>query len=121
MKAGFVFALAVLALPAAAQDGRALFAERCASCHAIEAGAADKPGPNLAGLVGRPVGGDPQFDYSPALRRARAQAPVWDTAGLARFLDDPDAMFPGLWMGANGLQDPAARAALVAFLAAPRQ
>lgn len=121
MKAGFVLALAVLALPAAAQDGRALFAERCAACHSIEAGAAEKPGPNLAGLVGRPVGGDPQFDYSPALRRARVQALVWDARLLARFLDDPDAMFPGLWMGANGLQDPAARAALVAFLTSAQQ
>lgn len=121
MKAGFAFALAVLALPAAAQDGRALFAERCASCHSVEAGAAEKPGPNLAGLIGRPVGGDPRFDYSPALRLSRAQALVWDAERLARFLDDPEAMFPGLWMGANGLDDPAARAALVAFLAAGRQ
>ncbi len=108
-------------MPAIAQDGRALFAERCAACHSIEAGAAEKPGPNLAGLIGRPVGGDPRFDYSPALRLARAQAFVWDARLLARFLDDPEAMFPGMWMGANGLVEPAARAALVAFLAAGRQ
>lgn len=121
MKALLASALALLAIPAAAQDGRALFAERCAACHSIEAGAAEKPGPNLAGIVGRPVGGDPRFDYSPALRLARAQALVWDARLLARFLDDPESMFPGLWMGANGLGEPDARAALVAFLAAGRQ
>jgi cytochrome c2 len=26
-------------------------------------------GPNLAGLIGRKVGSDPAFDYSPALRK----------------------------------------------------
>jgi cytochrome c len=32
-------------------------------------------------------------------------------------LADPEAMFPGLWMGANGLRDAGDRAAVAAFLA----
>jgi cytochrome c len=108
--------LMVLPAAAAAQDGRALFAQRCASCHATDPAAPELPGPNLAALIGRPVGGDAAFDYSPALRKARAAGIVWDAERLVRFLEDPDEMFPGLWMGANGLRDPGERAALAAWL-----
>lgn len=117
LKAAFALLLAVLATaPASAQDGGALFAARCASCHAIDAAAPEKPGPNLAGILGRPLAADPRFDYSPAMRRARAQAPVWDAERLSRFLEDPEAMVPGLWMGGNGLREAAERDAVVAFL-----
>ncbi len=114
LQAALLF-LAVVA-PAAAQDGRAAFQARCASCHSVEADAPERPGPNLGGLIGRAVGGDPQFDYSPALRRARAAGLRWDAERLAAFLDDPEEMFPGLWMGGNGLRDADARAAIVAYL-----
>lgn len=112
----------LLLLPglAAGQEGRAVFEARCASCHAVAAGAPPGPGPNLAGLAGRRVGGDPDFGYSPALEAARAAGQVWDGALLERFLADPDAMFPGLWMGENGLRDAADRAAVARLLATPR-
>jgi cytochrome c len=106
--------LALLAAaPAAAEP---LFEDRCASCHALAAGASPGPGPNLAGLAGRVVGGDPRFDYSPVLEAARAEGRVWDRALLERFLADPEAMFPGLWMGANGVRSAPERAALAEFL-----
>lgn len=108
----------LLLLPgfALGQEGRAIFDARCASCHAMEPGAPPGPGPNLAGLAGRRVGGDPAFGYSPALEAARATGQAWDGALLERFLADPDAMFPGLWMGENGLRDAADRAAVVRLL-----
>lgn len=110
--------LAVTATPAAAaQDGRALFQARCAACHATAPSAPPGPGPNLAGVVGRQVGGDPRFDYSPVFQAARREGRVWDAAALERFLSDPEGMFPGLWMGSNGLRVPGERAAVVAFLA----
>jgi cytochrome c len=108
--------LALAAGPAAAQDGRAVFEARCASCHALVAPAAPMPGPALAGLAGRRVGGDPGFDYSPALRAAEG---AWDAARLDRFLADPEEMFPGLWMGGNGIDHAAQRRALVEFLIRP--
>lgn len=112
----------LLLLPGVAlgQEGRAVFEARCASCHAATAGAPPGPGPNLAGLAGRRVGSDPEFGYSPALEAARAAGQVWDGTLLDRFLADPDAMFPGLWMGENGLRDAADRTAVVRFLATPR-
>jgi cytochrome c len=102
---------------ALAAEGRQVFEARCAGCHAAVPGAAPGAGPNLAGVLGRGVAGDAAFDYSPALRAAREAGQAWDGALLQRFLADPEDMFPGLWMGANGLRDAADRAAVAAFLA----
>jgi len=102
--------------PAAAADGAALFGAHCASCHALDAASPEGPGPDLAGLIGRKLAGDPRFDYSPALRAARVAGGVWTADLLDRFLADPEDMFPGLWMGGNGVREPGPRAALVDFL-----
>lgn len=100
-------------------QGRALFDE-CRACHSLERGAPAMAGPNLAGLIGRPVAGDPEFDYSPALRQARADGRVWTPELLDRFLVDPEAVFPGLWMTFRGLKDANDRAALIGFLRDPQ-
>lgn len=105
------------ALPAFAQDGAQLFAP-CRACHSIDPAEQGLPGPNLSGLIGRKVGGDPAFDYSPVLRKAAAEGLVWDLPRLEQFLADPAAMFPGLWMAARGIEDPDERRALARFLAA---
>lgn len=102
--------------PAAALDGRALFEQRCASCHAVAAGAPPTAGPNLRGVVGRRVGGDPGFDYSPVLERAGRNGDTWDLERLVRFLEDPEEMYPGVWMGGNGLRAEAERGAVARFL-----
>jgi cytochrome c len=106
----------LLAGPALAQDGGALFGQRCASCHAVAPGAPPMAGPNLAGLIGRRVGGDPGFDYSPSLVAAGRAGETWDRDRLVRFLEDPEEMYPGIWMGANGLRAEAERRAVAAFL-----
>jgi cytochrome c len=103
----------LIATSAMAQDGRAAFESRCASCHAVSAGAPAGAGPQLSGLAGRRIGGDPAFDYSPALRDAQG---AWDAERLDRFLTDPEEMFPGLWMGGNGIDQPAARRTVVDYL-----
>ena len=98
--------------------GRALFAP-CRSCHALEFGGQPMPGPNLAGLIGRRVAGDPAFDYSPVLRQAGAQNRRWDRTMLDAFLADPEAMFPGMWMTGRRMPEAAERRALASFLADP--
>jgi cytochrome c len=110
--------LLLLPVAAAAEHGEKLFTP-CRACHSLDPGDQGLPGPNLSGLIGRKVGGDEAFDYSPVLRRANSEGLRWDQERLDRFLADPAAMFPGLWMSIRGVEDAGDRAALVHFLADP--
>ncbi|MFO1108661.1 MAG: c-type cytochrome [Bradyrhizobium sp.] len=119
MKSLAVFLLVLLPVSAqAAEDGERLFTI-CRACHGLDPADQGLPGPNLSGVIGRKVGGDPAFDYSPVLRKANADGLRWDAERLDRYLADPAAMFPGLWMAFGGVEDAADRAALVRFLADP--
>ena len=102
----------------AEEDGARLFAP-CRACHSLDPAERGLPGPNLAGVVGRAVGGDAAFDYSPVLRKARDDGLRWDAPRFESFLADPAEMFPGLWMSMRGIEDAAERKALVRFLADP--
>lgn len=104
---------------AAAEDTGSRLFEPCRACHSLDPAARGLPGPNLAGLLGRKVGGDPAFDYSPALQKARDDHLLWDAARLEKFLADPAEMFPGIWMATRGVEDAAERRALVRFLSGP--
>ena len=104
---------------ALAEDSGTRLFEPCRACHSLDKAARNLPGPNLAGLLGRKVGGDAEFDYSPALQKARDAGQIWDEARLDKFLTDPAEMFPGLWMATRGVEDGAERRALVRFLADP--
>jgi cytochrome c len=105
--------------PASAdEDGARLFAP-CRACHSLDPAERGLPGPNLAGVMGRSIGSDPAFDYSPVLRKARDDGLRWDTQRLESFLADPAEMFPGLWMSMRGIEDAAERKTLVRFLANP--
>jgi cytochrome c len=116
-----VLLLMSLLLPAAAaaeEDGARAFTP-CRACHSLDPAERVLPGPNLSGLIGRAVAGNADFDYSPVLRKARDEGLGWDEARLERFLTDPAAMFPGLWMATRGVDNASDRRALVRFLADP--
>ena len=120
MKSLGVLLLSLL-LPAsthAAEDGAQAFTP-CRACHSLDPAERNLPGPNLSGLIGRSVGSDAGFDYSPVLRKARDEGLRWDAKRLETFLADPAAMFPGLWMSMRGIENAAERQALVKFLADP--
>ena len=117
------FALLLLPVLASAsaraeEDGARLFTP-CRACHSLDPAERGLPGPNLSGISKRNIGGDPAFDYSPVLRKARDDGLRWDASRLESFLADPAAMFPGLWMSMRGIEDAAERRALVRFLADP--
>ena len=112
------FAISLAAPAAAEENGERLFAP-CRACHSLDPAERGLPGPNLNGVVGRPIGGDAAFDYSPVLRKARADGLRWATTRLATFHTDPAEMFPGLWMSMRGIEDASEREALVRFLADP--
>ena len=115
----FLACLMLASTSAVAEDSGARLFEPCRACHSLDKAARNLPGPNLAGLLSRKVGGDATFDYSPALQKARDAGLIWDEARLNKFLTDPAEMFPGLWMATRGVEDAAERRALVQFLIDP--
>ena len=116
-----VLLLVSVLVPASAnaeEDGARAFTP-CRACHSLDPAERNLPGPNLSGVIGRAVGGDAAFDYSPVLRKARDEGLRWDAKRLEAFLADPAAMFPGLWMSMRGIEDAAERQSLVRFLSDP--
>jgi len=89
--------------------GRAAFEKRCSGCHALDR---DKEGPRLAGVVGRKAGSVSAFPYSDAIKKS---AEVWNEAALEKWLTDPESVIPDTDM-AFRLENPAERAAIIAFL-----
>ena len=120
MRSFAVLLLMPILLPpsAMAEDGAQAFTP-CRACHSLDPAERNLPGPNLSGVVGRAIGGDAAFDYSPVLRKARDEGLHWDAKRLETFLADPAAMFPGLWMSMRGIEDAAERQALMRFLEDP--
>lgn len=89
--------------------GADVYEAKCTGCHSLDANRIE---PCHRGVYGRKAGSLDDFDYSDALRRAGF---VWDKARLDRWLTDPETLVPGQKMGFR-LQDPQARADVIAFL-----
>ncbi|MEE4210880.1 MAG: cytochrome c family protein [Parvularcula sp.] len=85
----------------------------CATCHERMEGAPHRVGPNLWGIVGAESGRHADFRYSRALASANI---VWDEAALDAYLEDPQGFLPGNRMGYQGMEDPADRRDLIAYL-----
>jgi cytochrome c len=105
--------------PATAEEDGARAFTPCRACHSLNPDERGLPGPNLSGVIDRPVASDADFDYSPVLRKSHDDGLRWDAKRLETFLADPAGMFPGLWMSMRGIEDAAERRALVQFLADP--
>jgi cytochrome c len=116
MRPWIVAAAALAAAPACAEPCNVAAFEPCKACHALTLDAGQKPGPQLVGVIGRPVAGDPAFDYSPALRRARDRGEVWTKERLDVFLRDPEALYAGTWMGSPPIRDAQQRADVLCVL-----
>lgn len=95
--------------------GEKLFA-KCATCHTITPGGANGIGPNLNGVMGKPIAGHaPGFAYSSALA---GKGGNWDYANMDAWLKSPKAFAPGTKMSFAGLGKPEDRAAMMAYLKA---
>ena len=90
--------------------------EHCQACHALTKDAGQKPGPQLAGVIGRAVAGDPAFDYSPVLQEARGKGEVWTKDKLDAYLTDPQEVYAGTWMGSPPIRDAKQRADILCVL-----
>lgn len=95
--------------------GQSLFSQ-CALCHSLDPAAQGfAAGPNLHGVVGRPIGQLESFAFSPALRNADG---TWTRDRLDAFLANPFGTLPGLRMAFAGMPNRGDRAALICFLVA---
>jgi cytochrome c len=95
--------------------GKAAFDSNCRACHSIMAGGTGI-GPSLAGVVGRKAGTAPGYDYSPAIRQSGV---TWTAKTIGKHLAAPQSFIPGNRMGnlfPKGIQDPAERDAIIAYL-----
>lgn len=109
--------IAPLLASADAAAGEVVF-KKCAACHTVENGGANKTGPNLWEIVNRPAGSHAGFGYSAALREYAAGGKVWDYEALNRFLHAPKKYIAGTAMGFAGLKKDTDIANLLAYLRA---
>jgi cytochrome c2 len=115
-------ALLALTTPASAADaahGKDLFRAQCGACHTAGEGDGDGGlGPALKGVVGRKVGGDPDYAYSQALADSKDK---WTADNLSTFLADPQKVMPGTAMPirVGSAEDRADIAAYLATVKAP--
>lgn len=86
---------------------------QCSACHVSEKGAAHTVGPNLWGVVERPVGSESGFDYSDSLKSIGGN---WDFEKLSRYLFEPTALAPDTRMVFPGIKRAEDRADLIAYL-----
>lgn len=99
-----------------AAEGEKIF-RRCAACHAVGEGAANKVGPVLNGVVGRLVASYPDFEYSDAMAALGEAGTYWTPAELDAYLINPREHVPGTKMVFQGLRNEADRANVIAYLA----
>jgi len=88
-------------------------AKVCTTCHSFEKGGPAKVGPDLWGVVGRPVASAAGFSYSDALK---AMGGDWTYDKLNGWIGNPKGMASGTKMAFAGEKDDKKRADILAYL-----
>ncbi|WP_416899408.1 MAG: c-type cytochrome [Minwuia sp.] len=110
--------LAVLPQAAAAdgdpEKGREIY-EACSYCHDPLPNRT-MAAPDLGGVIGRPAGALPGFEYSDALKDLKTRGVVWTEENLHDFIRDPRGYAPGTVMPFKGVKRKSLRDDLFAYL-----
>ena len=93
-------------------EGQKIF-KKCAACHSIAKGGANKIGPALWGVLGRNAGSLPDYKYSKGMV---AYAKAWSFEEMDGFLLKPKEWVKGTKMAFAGLKNPKERAAVILYM-----
>jgi len=104
-------ALAGQASAADPAKGKRVF-NKCKACHSLQAGQ-KRIGPSLHGVFGRTSGTAKGFNFSSAMKKA---AIVWDEKTMDTYIAKPRQLVKGTRMAFPGINNPAERADLIAYL-----
>lgn len=105
-------ALETLLASADPAKGQKSFA-KCMSCHTANQGGANGTGPNLFGIMGKPIGKVAGYTYSPDLA---GKGGTWDFASFDAWIKNPKAFASGTKMSYPGMADPQERANLAVWM-----
>ena len=89
-------------------------AKACQACHDFTKGGPNKVGPNLWGVVGRPIASHEGFAYSDSLKEHSGEN--WTFEHLNTFVHDPKSFAPKTKMAFSGVKPDQQRADVLAFL-----
>ena len=95
-----------------AAEGAKVF-KKCAACHSIAEGGANKIGPALWGVIGRKAGSVPDYKYSKALA---GYSKNWSFEEMNGFLIKPKEWIKGTKMSFAGLKNAKDRAAVILYM-----
>ena len=87
--------------------------KKCAACHSINQGGANKIGPALYNVVGRKIGGVADYKYSNAFVEYGKE---WNFEELNGFLIKPSKWIKGTKMAYAGLRKEEDRASIIKYL-----
>jgi len=88
----------------------------CSGCHQVGRDADHGIGPHLNGIFDRKAAAHPDFPYSRSMARAGADGLAWTYRTLDAYLQNPRALVSRTRMNFAGLDDPADRADVMAYL-----
>jgi cytochrome c len=95
-----------------AAEGEKVF-KKCAACHSISQGGANKIGPALWAVLGRKAGTVPDYKYSKAMA---AHMKTWSFEEMNSFLIKPKDWVKGTKMSFAGLKNDKDRAAVILYM-----
>ena len=92
--------------------GKIVF-KKCAACHSVSKGGANKIGPALWGIIGRKVGSIDDYKYSKAMSEFDK---TWNFQSMNTFLIKPNSYIKGTKMAFAGLKKEKDRASIIIYL-----